>query len=125
MSVGEQIYTDPDKTIWEVKTIDYNKDGLQDLLVIYTDGTVKILKNYGGTHPYKNLQELMIITEAIKEVHIGDVDGNGYEDIIIITRNNNGVVYLNDKGVFEVDGKTICLNTNAEPGTKSENPTDF
>jgi hypothetical protein len=30
----------------------------------------------------------MIIAEAIKEIHIGDVDGNDYDDIMIITTNN-------------------------------------
>jgi hypothetical protein len=39
----------------------------------------------------------MIIAQPIKEIKIGDVDGNGYEDIFIITNNNNGIVYLNDQ----------------------------
>jgi hypothetical protein len=39
------------------------------------------------------MQELMIIAEPIKEIHVGDVDGkeyNGkkYQDIVIITTNN-------------------------------------
>jgi len=58
---------------------------------------VKLLKNYGGTDPYKNMQELMIIAEPIKEINIGDVDGNNYPDIFIITNNSKGIVYLNDK----------------------------
>jgi hypothetical protein len=65
--------------------------------VVYTDGTVKLLKNYGGTEGYKNLQELMIVAEPIKEIHVGDIDGNNYQDITIITTNNKGIVYLNDK----------------------------
>ena len=124
-SIGEQIYTDPNKTILKTAPIDFNKNGLQDLLIIYTDGTVKLLKNHWGTHPYKNLQQLMIITESIKEVHIGDVDGNNYDDIIIITKNNKWIVYLNDKWMFPVDGKNICLNTNTEPGTQSNSPENF
>lgn len=67
----------------------------------------------------------MIIAEAIKEIHVGDIDGNGYEDIIIITTNNKGIVYLNNKGIFAVDGKNICLNTNAEPDMKTTKPDDF
>lgn len=94
-------------------------------MVVYTDGMVKVIKSYGGTHPYKNLQDLMIIAEPIKELKIGDVDGNGYEDIIVMTTNNKGIVYLNNKGIFPVDGKNICLNVNTEPGEINENPDDF
>jgi len=43
----------------------------------------------------------MIISEPIKDIKIGDVDGkayNGkkYEDIVIITSNSKGLVYLNN-----------------------------
>ena len=124
-SIGQTIYADPNKTIFKVLPMDFNNDGLKDLLVVYTDGTVKLLKNYGGTESYKNMQELMIIAEPIKEIKIGDVDGNGYEDILIITNNNKGIVYLNDKWVFAVDGKNICLNINTEPGMINPNPEDF
>lgn len=124
-SIGETIYTDPNKTIFKVLPIDFNKDGLKDLIVVYTDGVVKLIKNYWGTAPYKNLQELMIIAQPIKEIKIGDVDGNGYEDIFIITNNNKGIVYLNNKGVFTVDGKNICLNVNTEPDTINPTPDDF
>ncbi|MCX6825442.1 MAG: VCBS repeat-containing protein [candidate division SR1 bacterium] len=124
-SIGQTIYADPNKTIFKVIPIDFNNDGVKDLIVVYTDGVVKLLKNYGGNVPYKDLQELMIIAEPIKEIKIGDVDGNGYEDIFIITNNNKGIVYLNNKGVFAVDGKNICLNINTEPGTKNPIPDNF
>jgi len=44
--LGEPIYSDPNKPIFKVMPIDFNKDGLQDLLVIYQDGTIKLMKNY-------------------------------------------------------------------------------
>lgn len=124
-SIGQTIYADPNKTIFKVVPIDFNKDGTKDLIVVYTDGVIKLLKNYWGTTPYKDLQELMIIAEPIKDINIGDVDGNGYDDIFIITNNNKGIVYLNDKGVFTVDGKNVCLNTNTEPEEINPNPDDF
>jgi hypothetical protein len=67
----------------------------------------------------------MIIAEPIKDIKIGDVDGNGYEDIFIITNNDKGRVYVNDNGVFTVDGKNVCLNVNAEPDMINPNPEDF
>ncbi|MEI7557824.1 MAG: hypothetical protein WCJ45_03145 [bacterium] len=45
-SAGQTIFADPNKTIFRVVPIDANKDGLKDLLVIYTDGVIKLLKNY-------------------------------------------------------------------------------
>jgi len=45
-AIGQTIYTDPNKTIFKTLPIDFNSDGLKDLLVVYTDGTVKLLKNY-------------------------------------------------------------------------------
>ncbi|HMS91786.1 MAG TPA: VCBS repeat-containing protein, partial [Candidatus Absconditabacterales bacterium] len=124
-SIGQTIYADPNKTIFKVLPIDFNNDGSKDLIVVYTDGVIKLVKNYGGTQAYKNLQELMIIAEPIKEIKIGDVDGNGFEDIFIITNNNKGIVYLNDKGIFTVDGKNVCLNVNTEPDIINPNPEDF
>ncbi|MEI7918872.1 MAG: VCBS repeat-containing protein [bacterium] len=87
-AIGQTIYADPNKTIFKVLPIDFNKDGIKDLLVVYTDGSIKLVKNYGGTNPYKNLQELMIVADTIKDVKVGDVDGNGYDDIVITTTNN-------------------------------------
>ena len=124
-SIGQNIYADPNKTIFKVLPIDFNKDGTKDIIVVYTDGVVKLLKNYWGTQPYKNLQELMIIAEPIKDIKIGDVDGNEYEDIFIITSNGKGIVYLNNKWIFTVDGKNICLNINTEPDIANTSPEDF
>jgi hypothetical protein len=67
----------------------------------------------------------MIIAEPIKEIKIGDVNNDQYDDIIILTTNNKGIVYTNNKGIFPVDGKNICLNTNTEPGEINKNPDDF
>ena len=39
-------YADPNKTIFKVLPIDFNKDGIKDLIVVYTDGVIKLVKNY-------------------------------------------------------------------------------
>jgi hypothetical protein len=66
----------------------------------------------------------MFIATNIQEVHIGDIDGNGYLDIIVQTANNQLRAYLNNYGKFDVDGNPLCLNTNVEAGSISENPID-
>ncbi|MFZ2718776.1 MAG: VCBS repeat-containing protein, partial [Candidatus Absconditicoccaceae bacterium] len=118
--LGKVIYSDPDKTIFKVKNIDFNNDGLQDFVIVYTDGTIKLVKNYGGNNPYHNLQELSILADGIKEIYIGDVDGNNYDDIIILTQGDQLKAYTNQFGIFDVDGYLICLNSNVKQGIKSE-----
>lgn len=124
--LGTEVFSDPNKTIFTVKPLDFNNDGLQDLIVVYTDGTVKLSKNYGyGTGAnFKNLENLMLIAVGIQDVYVGDVDGNGYPDIIVQTTNNQLRVYTNNFGKFDVDGNPICLNTNVNEGNISETPID-
>lgn len=38
----------------------------------------------------------MIIAEPIKDIYVGDVDGNGYDDILITTTKKKGLAYLNE-----------------------------
>jgi hypothetical protein len=56
----------------------------------------------------------MISAEPIKEVFIGDIDGNNFEDIIVYNTKNQIRIYTNQDGVFDVDGKIACLNTNTK-----------
>lgn len=120
--VGEYLYNNPSKSIFKVIDSDINNDGLIDILVIFTDGTIKLLKNYWWTHPYTNMQDLMRLSDSIKDVYVGDVDGNNYPDVLVWTTNHQLRVYKNDKGVLDVDGNLICLNINAD-GTKiQKNP---
>ncbi|MCK9466717.1 MAG: FG-GAP-like repeat-containing protein [Candidatus Absconditabacterales bacterium] len=120
--IGETIFSEPNKTILKVINIDFNNDGLEDIIVAFTDGSVKILKNYGGTTPFKDLGDLMILADGIKEIIVGDIDGNGYKDIIIKNNSNILRAYKNDRGVFDVDGLPVCINTNVKGDIKSENP---
>lgn len=114
------IYSDPDKTIFKVKNIDFNNDWLQDFVIVYTDWTIKLLKNYWWNNPYHNLQELSILADWIKEVYIWDVDWNNYDDIIVLTKWDQLKVYTNQFWIFDVDWYLICLNTNVKQWKQSE-----
>jgi hypothetical protein len=39
----------------------------------------------------------MLVDDTIKEVHVGDVDRNNYNDIIVWTNSNQLRVYRNDE----------------------------
>ena len=123
--IGQNIFSNPSKTILKTIPADFDNDGLKDLLIAYTDGSIQLLKNYGGTNAYKNLQDLMIIAVSIKDIQVGDVNDDNYPDIIIQTTNNQILVYRNRQGVIDVDGTTVCLNTNAEAGEITTTPNDL
>ncbi|MDR2191140.1 MAG: VCBS repeat-containing protein [Candidatus Peribacteria bacterium] len=122
--LGVESFNDPTKTIFTVKPIDFNNDKLKDLLIVYTDGTVKLAKNYGHGvgQNFQSLENLLLIAVGIDEVFVGDIDNNHYEDIIIRTTTNQLRVYLNKDGKFDVDGYPVCLNTNVNPGEISTTP---
>jgi len=120
--IWEVIYSEPGKTIFKVKNVDFNNDGLEDIIVAFTDGTIKILKNYGWNNPFKQLGDLMILAWGIKDIIVWDVSGNGYPDIIIWNKFDQLRVYKNDVGVFDVDGYPICINTNVKDGLISDDP---
>ena len=44
--MGDPIYSDPSNPIFKVIPIDFNNDGLNDIIIVYTDGTIKLMKNY-------------------------------------------------------------------------------
>ena len=118
----ELIYSDPTNTIFKVINIDFNNDDLEDIIVIYSDWTIKLLKNYWWTNPFRDLWALMILADRIKDVITWDVDWNGYEDIIIWTEWDVLRVYHNYDGIFEVDWYPICININVHAWEISQTP---
>lgn len=119
--LGRIIYSDNKQNIFKVIDIDYNKDGLQDIIIIYNNWTIKLQKQHADKR-FTNLQDLMISGEEVEEVFVWDVDGNKYEDIIIKNKKGQIRSYLNNKGIFDVDGKIACLNTNTPEGANTSNP---
>lgn len=65
---------------------------------------------------------LLISADQIQEAFIGDIDGNGFEDLILRTQNDQLKVYSNHEGVFDVDGKLACLNTNVALHERTQHP---
>jgi hypothetical protein len=98
------------KSILDVDTGDLNKDGKTDLIISYKDGSVRILKNYGGGQPYKDLWHIIVVADGLKETFIGDVDGDGRDDIMVSTQSDKLRVYMNNKGQIAVDGTIVCLD---------------
>ena len=119
--IEKTIYSDTTNSIWKVLDIDYNRDGLKDILVIYQDWTIKLQKQYADKQ-FQDMGMLMMTTEQMEDVYVGDIDGNGYEDILVRNSKQQFRAYLNDEGIFDVDGRIACLNTNVKNWEISQNP---
>mgnify|MGYP002853791363 CR=1 FL=1 len=122
--IWQEIYVDSENSIFWTYQIDFNNDGLEDLLVVYLDWTLKLAKNYWWSPDLRNMQELMRIAVWIKEVFAWDVNGDWYDDITVRTSNNQIRSYINNGWVFDVDWSVACLNTNVHNWDISSTPTD-
>ena len=119
--LGKVIYHNDEKPIFKVIDIDYNKDWLRDILVVYKDGTIRLQKQYQDKR-FRDMETLMVSAEQIKDIFVGDVDGNKYEDIIIRNTKDQLRIYTNENWIFDVDGRLACLNTNVKLGEVSKTP---
>jgi len=118
--IGQLIFRDSSKSIDRVMSIDFNNDNLKDMLVSYTDGSLRLLKNYWWKQPRRDLWNLMVIADWVKQLYVGDVDRNDYEDIIVHTQDNKLRVYYNRRWEFGVDWYPVCLDIPWGPDTLSQ-----
>jgi len=113
--IGQVINTDAKSPILKVVEWDINNDDLVDFITIYTDWRVQRSKNYGWDNPMTDLWDLLRIDERIKDVWLGDVDGNNYKDILVRTNKDKLRVYKNTNTVFWVDWYPVCLDHGGDP----------
>lgn len=104
------VYADPDRIIVQTMDIDWDRAGDKDLLVVYSDGRIRLLIAQGNRQ-YQKVGDLAYIADGIKKVYVGDGDGDGYQDVFVHTLANQLRFYKNYDGKrIEVDGYPICLN---------------
>ena len=123
--VWQEIYADPEGSIFGTYQIDFDGDWNKDLLVVYLNWSIKLAKSYWGTPDLRNMQELMRIAVPIQNVFVWNADGRWGEDILVLTKNNQLRAYLNNGGVFDVDGNVACLNQNVFGWEISSTPSDL
>ena len=64
-------------------------------MVVYKDGTIRLQKQYQDKR-FRDMETLMVSAEQIKDIFVGDVDGNKYEDIIIRNTKDQLRIYTNE-----------------------------
>ena len=123
--IWQEIYADPESSIFGTYQIDFDSNGTKDLLVVYLNWSIKLAKNYWWVPDLRDMQELMRIAIPIKDVFVWDADWNGSEDILVLAKNNQLRAYLNNGWVFNVDGNVACLNQNVFGWEISQTPSNL
>lgn len=114
---GQLIVSDTTKTVKKAFPLDINNDGLEDIVTVFTDGSVIWSKQYGGKdNIYVEMWPLLQIYGTIKDVFGWDTQGNGFGDIIVQTENDDLRVYTNNLGIFNVDWYPLCIDPDQEDG---------
>lgn len=109
-SIWKKIYSDSTDSIFKVIDIDFDRSWRKDLIVIYKNWTIRLLKNYWWSEPFIDLWDLFVVADWIKDAFVWDVYWDWYEDIIILTNKNKLRVYKNDVSKFDVNWFPICLD---------------
>jgi len=73
------------ETIQDMTTLDYNSDGLDDLLVAFENGAVELLENKEAYPRFENQGLLMNLTNGIIDLDEADFNQDGQTDLVIAT----------------------------------------
>ncbi len=114
-NIWDNIFTDINGSIKKVLTIDFNKDGLKDILIVYKNNSIRLLKKYKWTRPFKDIWDLMVMPEGIKDIFVGDATGDGFDDIFVLLKNDSFRYYKNEWGKFDLQGFPVCLDISGWP----------
>jgi len=102
-----RIILNGDESVQDIVPLDYNNDGLEDLPVAYENGEIKLLQNYDSEERFKDRGDLLNIVSGILSYDHDDFNLDGYEDLIIATKDacieGEVCIYLyeNNEGQFD------------------------
>jgi hypothetical protein len=107
--------------ITDAKTVDYDGDGKQDLVLVGEWTAPIFLKNTGGKLEKTEMPELANLKGWYRSVEVGDFDGNGLPDLVLgnhglntrfkASESNPVKMYLND---FDQNGSIEHIFTRQE-----------
>ncbi|MBT4385186.1 hypothetical protein HOD30_05585 [Candidatus Peregrinibacteria bacterium] len=93
--------------------IDYNGDGQEDVLMAYDDGRVEVLQNLKAPVRLQSEGTILHVENGIASMDSGDINGDGLEDLVVVTETSCFVdemclyVYENIDGGFVAKNLTI------------------
>ena len=83
--VGEMILAS-NKTPTNIMPFDYNNDNLEDLIIPYPDGEVKLLMNTLSNPRFKDMGKVLEIVSETRIAEKIDFNLDGYDDLIVSTQ---------------------------------------
>ncbi|MBU1446233.1 S-layer homology domain-containing protein, partial [Patescibacteria group bacterium] len=90
---------------------DFNGDGYDDILLSTAESCLKeevcfyIYENIGGQYVRKNID--LDVADKISNLKIGDVNNDGYPDIVLADLSGNVIIYYNEAGEINTEGQII------------------
>lgn len=90
--------------------LDYNGDGMMDVLTAYEDGSINVLQNAKAPVRLQDRGELLFIENGISSIDKGDFNNDGLEDLMIVT---DEACYAGEVCIYEyenIGGGFIATN---------------
>lgn len=85
--IGQEIFMGSE-TIQEILPIDYNSDGLKDLLVAYKKGEVRLMQNNNAYPRFQDRGVFLNFANGIISMASADLDKDGQEDLVVATNDS-------------------------------------
>ncbi|MEK7672247.1 MAG: FG-GAP-like repeat-containing protein [Patescibacteria group bacterium] len=112
--IGKPIFTG-DEEILQMLDLDYNGDGLDDLMLVYEDGLIRLLENEESNKRFRDRGYVLNIPNGIFSAARIDVNNDGYDDMIVGTKESCNVneecltLIKNINGAFERSSLNLAL----------------
>ncbi|MFC1747985.1 S-layer homology domain-containing protein [Pseudomonadota bacterium] len=103
--IGQEIYTG-DAPVQEFTIVDYNNDFLDDILVSYESGEVKLLQNENRYPRFEDMGTFLNFPNGILSMTTADINQDQQKDIIVATADSCRAgevcvdLYINNEGNF-------------------------
>lgn len=103
--IGQQVLAG-DVNVKEILTVDYDGNGLEDILIAYEDGKIRLLENRNSYPRYEDRGLIMEVSNGIRAITTGDINGDGLPDVIVGTEESCVAdevcvdAYINQGGSF-------------------------
>ena len=85
--IGKPLYSSQE-TIQELLLADYNNDGLDDLIIAFENGNVRLLERQLSAEPYEDKGLLLDLANGIYSGASADFNNDGYDDLLFATQDS-------------------------------------
>lgn len=110
--VGQAVAQVADSRIAQVATLDYNRDGSPDILVLREDATLDLYHNYNRGSSYKAMGTLIAFERPVTKILPMELDGDGWVDLLALSNDGTVAAYDNSSGAFQKTASPLAIEGN-------------